>query len=307
MDTNNNVHRIGGSQSVASTRYFAMIDEEVLVDDRLTGSEIKLYGIIARYRQSNPRHPRHGQAWPSRATLARVSEFHPDYISRATSKLTRLGYLEKQHQGGAGNAVTYRFPLIDGRSKTGSSPDTAGAYSDRAIRVSSDDTYIALGRSETTPPDPEPEAPEAPVPDPVPQERGEEIQKPQEPKSQEQPLAYPPVPEILIPAILAALAGLGRGTKQTLMDELTGAMGTRTIINPVGYIRALRRLHDAGGLHLEHTPRVADERKRREENQRAYQRAVAMRPATPSTVASMARPESVAGHIARLRAALAGL
>ncbi len=307
MDNKNNGHRFDGSQvaashSTASTPRYARVALASIADPNLSPGEKVVYSALAAHRHNRANNPRYGQAWPSRAALASITGFNVDYISRACSKLVNLGYLERHQDGrGRGRSSTYTIPHMD----AGSRPHDDSLKPDRTISFSASTPYV--GKNDvTTRPEPTPEEPPSPPPAPVPSEaaRGDVHQNPEKPQSQEPALAYPPVPPVLIPALLAALAGLGKGTKQTLMDELTGAMGTRTIINPVGYIRVLRRLRDAGTLHCEHADRVRLDRSRRETNERAYRQAVERTlQATLRPAANIPPPEVRKFHFDQMRAA----
>jgi hypothetical protein len=91
-------------------------------------------------------------------------------------------------------------------------------------------------------------------------------------------LVVPQGMEIHLAALPAILKGVSPEAAQALIDEMAGASGRTPVLNPVGYVRRLRQLREAGGLVLEHAPRVQAERERQRANKRQARLALAVRP-----------------------------
>jgi hypothetical protein len=267
-----------GSLQPKSAQRFGQVPVAVLRDPQLSHADRTVYAVLASYRNQYS-----GTAWPCRATIAGVAGLHPDSISRSTRRLVACGHLEKRSLGGAGNLVLYRFPALDPPSK----PPATGGYSDKADRNEAD-TPICIEQTKTTQATPvrNPSSPKPPGEAP----RGDLI-------------FSPSLPKTLIPALLAAVKDIPGHARQRLLDELEGAMGAKVVHNPVGYLRALARLWRAGELVPEHADRIATNRRRREEVQRAVARA--------SRIAVPPKPErrpvaNPAERISALRQALHG-
>ncbi len=71
-------------------------------------------------------------------------------------------------------------------------------------------------------------------------------------------------------AIRALLSGSGVQPChwQTLIDELHGAQLAKPITNPIGYVRGMAERMSAGSFTAERAPMIAEQRKRREANER---------------------------------------
>jgi predicted transcriptional regulator len=116
----------------------------------------------------------------------------------------------------------------------------------------------------------------------------------------------------LIPAFLAALASIpSQADKQTLLDELEGAMQMKEIRNPVGWLRSIARLFLVGQFIPEHAGRVQRERKRREIARANVERHTHRPPDRPIQASSPSTqgnslPIDLSAKIADLRAALKG-
>jgi len=267
---------------------FAQTELAILAHPDLTGGETRVYSALAAHRNQKT-----GLAWPSRQTLAGITGYHPDYISRTCSKLAGLGLIERQQDGrGRGRTTRFRFPLVDAR-KAGPNPHGDSVKPDPAISFSAATPY----REEQINPTAADFAPPPPSPPPVPTEASRS----------DFSLALDGIPDLLIPAILAGLRGLGRATRQLLVDELVGRMTTGTVRRPVGYLAWLRQQHEAGTLIPEHAPRIAAERHRRQVIAVNIERASRYPegpPGSSPTRENPSGPTDIAAKIAALRRAL---
>ncbi len=261
---------------------FAQLPVAVIGSSDLTPGEKIVYSALSSYRNA-----RSGRAWPSRATLAALTGFHPDYISRATSKLVDLGYLERHADGrGRGRVTVFTFPIKPDRaiSEPASTP-LKGTDDIHAPPV--DNVYPIIPEAEAS--------------------RGvdlEEIQE-QAPESPPEPrkLVMPKdVPPDLIPALISALAGLDWDVRQMLLDELAGWMESGKVRRPPGYLRWLVGQYRRGKLICEHARRIQRQRQRREENRRAIANAMAMRPPETPVAARLSQTD-VTARFDALRAA----
>jgi hypothetical protein len=273
-----------------SVHRFGQVPLAVLRDPHLTHADKTVYAALAAHRNH-----RTGKAWPSRATLAQIVGIHPDSVTRSTRRLAALGYIIKTDGRGRGRGTVYMFPPADPAPK----PQSAGQKPDRADCLSPP-TPICRTENQN-------HAAPSSAPDPAPSAtRGEFSKDPrdQNTASTPAPALHLPIgiPAALVPALLLAVKHLPWNARQTLLDELQGAMQHKTIHNPAGYLRALVRLWEAGTLIPEHAGRIRRERQRREENTRAYQNAINMRPPPPKTPArSTATPDRIAALRATLR------
>jgi DNA-binding MarR family transcriptional regulator len=259
-----------------SVRRFGQVEICAMSDKRLTAGEFKVYSVLCAHRNS-----RSGCAFPHRDTLAEITGYHVDYISRATAKLVRLGFLERHRDGrGRGRRTVFRFPLADARAKPHSDcgkPDYA--VSEPASTPIREEQTKTTASNPSLTPEPTPRAP-----------RGDFD------------LSLPNVPPAIVPALLAALRGLPRACAQMLLDEMAGIAQGREIRSPVGYLRRLRQLHEGGQFVPEHAQRIEAERRRRAEIRRAVERA--SRP--PAARGRPTPPHAVPAFIHGLRAALRG-
>jgi len=67
---------------------------------------------------------------------------------------------------------------------------------------------------------------------------------------------------------LLSSSGVSPGHWQTLIDELHGAQLAKPITNPVGYVRRMAERMSAGSFKPERAPMIAEQRKRREANEK---------------------------------------
>jgi hypothetical protein len=122
-------------------------------------------------------------------------------------------------------------------------------------------------------------------------------------------LTFPVFVTLAIQAqMVRMLCGLPFADAQRLLDELNGAGQTRTIKNPVGYLRTLLRLFLADELIWEHADKIASLRASQARNQAALQRAMNLHPGgrPPDTPRSTEkRDQSVRlAEMAKIRAVL---
>lgn len=97
---------------------FAQVEFTVIGDTSLTAADRVIYAAIRGHRNH-----RSGMAWPSRDTLASITGFHPNSISRSTRRLIAAGYLIRTTDGrGRGRSTAYSFPLKGNPAVT---PDAA--------------------------------------------------------------------------------------------------------------------------------------------------------------------------------------
>ena len=88
---------------------FSIVPVEVLADDRLTPSHIRVLIALLSFRTRNT-----DTVWPSREALsARLGGMHITNVSKATSELCELGWLEKVGSGGLSRSVRYRVVVPD--------------------------------------------------------------------------------------------------------------------------------------------------------------------------------------------------
>jgi DNA-binding transcriptional regulator YhcF (GntR family) len=72
---------------------FVILPWAVLDDDALTAHDLLVYATIARYADRNT-----GEAWPSRATVARMARCDVKTVDRAVGRLQAAGFLEKHNR-----------------------------------------------------------------------------------------------------------------------------------------------------------------------------------------------------------------
>jgi len=88
---------------------FAMVPIEVLADKRLTLWHIKVLVGLLSFRSKNS-----DTVWPGRDALAeRCGGIHISNISKTTSELCELGWLEKQGSGGNSRSARYKIVVPD--------------------------------------------------------------------------------------------------------------------------------------------------------------------------------------------------
>jgi DNA-binding transcriptional MocR family regulator len=102
---------------------FAMVPLEAARDDRLSKIQLRVLLALCGFRNSE-----HEEVWPSRATLSDRCGYSEQTISRATTDLCRLGWLQKTGKGGYSRPCSYRITPPDLSStstpETVSEPDT---------------------------------------------------------------------------------------------------------------------------------------------------------------------------------------
>lgn len=81
---------------------FALVPVEVIRDRRLTLEQMRVLIALLSFRNKE------GDAvWPSRKKIAERTGMHPVNISKATSALVQLGWLEKNGKGGHSKSTRY--------------------------------------------------------------------------------------------------------------------------------------------------------------------------------------------------------
>lgn len=87
---------------------FAQLPGEVLLDDRLTPTHVRV--LIALYMHLNKKKD---VVWPKRETLAKLTRLHESKISRATTELEALGWVTKVGNGGRSKSCSYQVHVPD--------------------------------------------------------------------------------------------------------------------------------------------------------------------------------------------------
>lgn len=97
-------------------------------------------------------------------------------------------------------------------------------------------------------------------------------------------------------------SGVSPGHWQTLIDELHGAQLAKPITNPVGYVRRMAERMSAGSFTPERAPMIAEQRKRREANEKQAVTQARNRPdcGQPSQAQLDRLPQSIRESLARL-------
>ena len=93
---------------------FSIVPAEMWLDDRLTKNQLRVLGALFSFRGRDT-----GICWPSREALSRRCGLAVDRISRVTTELVGLGWLEKVRRfDGLGSTCEYRItvPEIVGNS-----------------------------------------------------------------------------------------------------------------------------------------------------------------------------------------------
>jgi hypothetical protein len=72
---------------------FVILPWAVLDDETLTAHDVLVYSTIARYADRNT-----GEAWPSRATVARMARCDVKTVDRSVGRLQAAGFLEKHNR-----------------------------------------------------------------------------------------------------------------------------------------------------------------------------------------------------------------
>ncbi len=102
---------------------FAIVPIEACADDRLSKIQMRVLIALCSFRNRE-----HEEVWPSRATLSSRCGYSEQTISRATTDLCRLGWLQKSGRGGYSRPCAYRItpPNLSPQStpETVSEPDT---------------------------------------------------------------------------------------------------------------------------------------------------------------------------------------
>ncbi len=81
---------------------FALVPVEVIQDRRLTLEQMRVLIALLSFRNKAG-----DTVWPSREAIAERTGMHPANISKATSALVQLGWLEKDGKGGYSKATRY--------------------------------------------------------------------------------------------------------------------------------------------------------------------------------------------------------
>ena len=102
---------------------FARVPLEAVADGRLSKVQLRVLIALCSFRNSEDE-----EVWPSRAKLSDRCGYNEQTISKATTGLCRLGWLEKTGKGGYSQSCRYRITPPDLTStdtpETVSEPDT---------------------------------------------------------------------------------------------------------------------------------------------------------------------------------------
>lgn len=79
---------------------------EVALDDRLTKMQLRVLIALLSFRAKNT-----DTVWPKRAQLSARCGYNERTISKVTSQLVKLGWLEKEGQGGYSQSSKYRITV----------------------------------------------------------------------------------------------------------------------------------------------------------------------------------------------------
>lgn len=98
---------------------FALVPVEVLADRRLTLEQMRVLVALLSFRARNT-----DLVWPGRDALGeRAGGIHPANVSKATSALVELGWLEKDGNGGRSQSCCYRI-IVPNLEKLSTKPET---------------------------------------------------------------------------------------------------------------------------------------------------------------------------------------
>lgn len=92
---------------------FSIAPIEICLDDRLTKMQIKVLLALLSFRSKNT-----DTVWPKRETLSERCGYCPAVISRVTTQLVALGWLEKVGGGGYSKSCVYRITVPDLKTVT---------------------------------------------------------------------------------------------------------------------------------------------------------------------------------------------
>lgn len=85
---------------------FAVVPLEVIADDRLSKIQLRVLLALLTFRNNG-----HDMVWPHRSTLAKRCGYSERVITRATTELCALGWLEKTGKGGFGKPCLYHLTV----------------------------------------------------------------------------------------------------------------------------------------------------------------------------------------------------
>lgn len=91
---------------ISSDNIFSIAPIEICLDDRLTKMQIKVLLALLSFRAKNT-----DVVWPKRETLSARCGYCPSVISRVTSQLVELGWLQKVGGGGYSKSCEYRITV----------------------------------------------------------------------------------------------------------------------------------------------------------------------------------------------------
>lgn len=90
----------------SSDNVFSIAPIEICLDDRLTKMQIKVLLALLSFRAKNT-----DVVWPKREALSQRCGYCPSVISRVTSQLVELGWLQKVGGGGYSKSCEYRITV----------------------------------------------------------------------------------------------------------------------------------------------------------------------------------------------------
>lgn len=91
---------------------FCVLPLAALGDGRLSARDLRVLGALYAYAD------RAGACWPGRSLLAAITGLPEQRISATTTRLARLGWLQKDGRGGRSSTCRYRLHPPGGRCQT---------------------------------------------------------------------------------------------------------------------------------------------------------------------------------------------
>ena len=85
---------------------FAIVPVEVCLDDRLTKMQLRVLIALLSFRAKGS-----DVVWPKRSKISERCGYKENVISRVTTDLCKLGWLEKSGKGGFSSSCNYRLTV----------------------------------------------------------------------------------------------------------------------------------------------------------------------------------------------------
>lgn len=131
---------------------FALVPVEVLADRRLTQEQMRVLIALLSFRAKNT-----DLVWPGRDALGeRAGGMHPANVSKATSALVKLGWLEKDGNGGRSQSCCYRIIVPNLENLSIDEPETVADSATSPIETVADSARVSektVADSATHPPE----------------------------------------------------------------------------------------------------------------------------------------------------------